>query len=112
MRPAGTRLQAIKPGADVVAGQVQHLAPKLPVLLDLRFGFRGLAGKFAVCVAGLRDPAHGCLERRVLKLADRRRSRLSWRGIRTSTADPTWDGGSAQRPKGPKSLSGQRGAHE
>ena len=65
---AGTRLQAIQIGADVGAGQVQHLAPKPPVLLDLRLGFRRPSGKFAVRVAGLRDPAHGCLERRVLKL--------------------------------------------
>jgi len=40
MCAAGTRLQAIEPGTDVVAGQVQHLAPEPPVLLDLRLGFR------------------------------------------------------------------------
>jgi hypothetical protein len=64
---AGTRLQAIKIGADIVSGQVQHLAPKAPVLLDLRLGFRGPSGEFPTRVAGLRDPVHGCLERRMLK---------------------------------------------
>ena len=64
----GTPLQAIEICADVVAGQVQHLTPKPPVLLDLRLGLRGPSGKFPVRVAGLRDPAHGGLERRVLQL--------------------------------------------
>src|SRR5438477_2326550 len=68
MGATGTRLQAIEISADVVAGQVQHLAPEPPVLFDLRLGFRRPSGKFAVRVAGLRDPAHGCLERRVLEL--------------------------------------------
>jgi hypothetical protein len=68
MCPPSTRLQAIEIGADVGAGQVQHLAPKLPVLLDLRLGLRRPPGEFPMRVAGLRDPAHGCLECRVLKL--------------------------------------------
>src|SRR6185312_5391199 len=38
MRAPGTRLQTIEIGADVVAGQVQYLAAKPPVLLDLRLG--------------------------------------------------------------------------
>src|ERR1700712_3395874 len=46
MRTIGTCLQAIKIGADVVSGQVQHLAPKPPALLDLPLGFRRPSGKF------------------------------------------------------------------
>src|SRR4051812_36697306 len=57
MRAAGTGLQAVKISADIGAGQVQHLAPKLPVLLDLRLGFRGPAREFPVGVAGRGDPA-------------------------------------------------------
>src|SRR5258707_5555392 len=68
MGATGTRLQAIEIGADVGAGQVQHLAPEPPVLLDLPLGFRRPPGKFPVRVAGLRDPTHRCLERRVLEL--------------------------------------------
>src|ERR1700693_2133716 len=81
MRAAGTRLQAIKICTDVVAGQVQHLAPKPPVLLDLRLGFRRPSGKFPVRVAGLRDPAHKCLERRVLKLEMNAEARIEVRVI-------------------------------
>ena len=80
MGPAGARLQAIEIGADVGAGQVQHLAAEPPVLLDLRLGFRRPAGKLAVRGAGLRDPAHRCLERRVLELEmnARRALRSEW----------------------------------
>jgi hypothetical protein len=63
-RPSRT----IKIGANIDAGQVQHLTPKPPALLDLRLCFRRPSGKFPVRVAGLRYPPHGCLERRVLKL--------------------------------------------
>src|ERR1039457_2646856 len=68
MCPPRSRLQAIKPGADVVPGKVQHPTPKPPVLLDLSLGFRRPPGEFPVRVAGLRDPAHSRLERRMLKL--------------------------------------------
>ena len=79
MGAGGTRLQAIEPGADVVAGQVQYLAAEAPILLDLRLGFRGPPGEFER-VAGLRDPAHGGLERRVLKLEmnAQARTRSEW----------------------------------
>jgi hypothetical protein len=39
---ASPRLQGIKPGADVVAEQVQHLAPKPPIRLDLRSNDRAM----------------------------------------------------------------------
>ena len=48
MSATGTRFQAIEIGADIGAGQVQHLAVEPLVLLDLRLGFRRSAGKFAV----------------------------------------------------------------
>ena len=59
MRGADTRLQAIEIGADVVAGPVQHLTPKAPVLLHPRRCFRVPAGKFPVRVGGLLHPTHG-----------------------------------------------------
>ena len=68
MRPPSPRRQAIKIRTDIGVGQVQHLAPKPPVLLDLRRGFRRPSRQLPMRVAGLRDPAHGRLERRVLKL--------------------------------------------
>src|SRR3954454_3878141 len=68
MGATGTRLEALEIGADVGAGQVQHLAAEPPVLLDLRLGLCRPAGELAVRLTGLGDPAHGCLERRVLEL--------------------------------------------
>jgi hypothetical protein len=68
MRPPSPRLPAIKIDADVVPRQVQHLTPQPPVLLDLRLGFRRPSGKFPRPFADLDYPAHGCRERRVLKL--------------------------------------------
>jgi hypothetical protein len=68
MRPPSPRLPAIKIDADVVPRQVQHLTPQPPVLLDLRLGFRRPSGKFPMPFADLDYPAHGCRERRVLKL--------------------------------------------
>ena len=68
VRAAGARLEAVEVRADVVAGQVQHLAPEPPVLLDLCFRLRGAPGELAVLVAGLCDPAHGGLEARVLEV--------------------------------------------
>ena len=59
-----TRLQAIQIGADVRAGQVQHLEPK-PLDTPRSPPIRG---RLPMRPTGLRDPAHGRRERRVLKL--------------------------------------------
>src|SRR5262249_580986 len=62
VRAAGARLETIEVCADVVAGQVQHLAPEPPVLFDLCFRLRGAPADLAVLVPGLYDPPHGGLE--------------------------------------------------
>ncbi len=68
MGASGPRLQAVEIGADVIAGQVQHLAAEPPVLLDLRLGFRRPRGPACRARCRLRDPAYGGLEGRVLEL--------------------------------------------
>src|SRR6516225_5040715 len=68
VRAAGARLETIEVCADVVAGQVQHLATEPPVLLDLCFRFRGSPGELTVPIASLCYPTHGGLEARVLKV--------------------------------------------
>jgi len=80
MRTPSPRLQAIEIGADVGAGQVQHLTPKPPVLLDLRLGFRRPPRQFSIRPTGLRNPAHGCRENRVLKLEMNELAPENWTG--------------------------------
>lgn len=64
----GTRLEAVEIGADVVAGQVQHLALQPPVFLYLCLRLRRSPRQLSVRVAGFHDPAHGGLESRVFEL--------------------------------------------
>src|SRR5262245_47732251 len=68
MCTAGTRLEAIEVGADIVAGQIQHLASEPPVFFDLRFRLRRAPSELAMLAAGLSDPTHGGLEARMLEL--------------------------------------------
>src|SRR5262249_18052576 len=65
---SGRRLQGMEVWAVVVAGQVQLLAAKPPVLLDLCLSLCRPSGQPAVRVAGLGDPLYGSLECRVLHL--------------------------------------------
>src|SRR5215467_12598537 len=54
--------------AHIVPGQVQHLAPELPVFLDLRLGLRRSPSELAVCVACRRDPPYRRFESRMLEV--------------------------------------------
>src|SRR3954464_9545798 len=61
-------LEALKIGAGVRAGQIQHFAAELPVFLDLCFRLRGPSAKLAVLPARVDDLLHGLLEARVIEL--------------------------------------------
>ena len=68
MGPARARLHPVEIRAHVVPRQVQHLAAKSPILLDLRLGFRRTPRELAVRLARLHDPAHRRLEFRMLQV--------------------------------------------
>src|SRR5215471_1138825 len=56
MCTARARFHPVKIRADIVPRQVQHLAPELPIFLDLRLGLRRSPSELAVSVACRRDP--------------------------------------------------------
>src|SRR5882757_2986217 len=60
------RFHPVEIRAHIVPRQVQHLAPELPIFLDLRLGLRRSPSEFAVCIACRRDPTHRRFEFRVL----------------------------------------------
>ena len=62
------RFQAVEIRAHIVPRQVQHLAPELPIFLDLRLGLRRSPSELAVCVACRRDPPYRRFESRVLEV--------------------------------------------
>src|SRR5438067_1827278 len=66
MRTARARFHPVKIRAHIVAGQVQHLAPELPIFLDLRLGLRRSPRELAVGIACRRNPPHRRFESRVL----------------------------------------------
>ena len=68
MRPSRARLHPIEIRAHVVPRQVQHLAPELPVFLDLCLGLRRPPSELAVRLASLHDPPHCRLKPRVLQI--------------------------------------------
>src|SRR6202795_4071359 len=51
MRTGAARFHPVEIRAHVVPRQVQHLAPELPIFLDLRLALRRSASEFAVCIA-------------------------------------------------------------
>ena len=68
MCTARARFHPVKIRAHIVARQVQHLTPELPIFLDLRLGLRRSTRELAMCIASRRDPPHRRLESRVLKV--------------------------------------------
>src|ERR1700726_253780 len=68
MRAGRARLHPVKIRAHIVPWQVQHLAPELPILLDLPLGLRRSPSELAVCIACRRDPPHRRFENRVVKV--------------------------------------------
>src|SRR5215471_10053087 len=56
MCTARARFHPVKIRAHIVPRQVQHLAPELPIFLDLRLGLRRSPSELAVSVACRRDP--------------------------------------------------------
>lgn len=68
MRSSGAGLEAFPIRADVGTGQIQHLAPKLPVFRDLLFRLRGATCQFAVLLAGRDNGAYSLLETRIIEL--------------------------------------------
>src|SRR6516162_5943800 len=65
MCTAGARFHPVKIRAHIVPRQVQHLAPELPIFLNLRLGLRRSPSELAVCNACRRDPPHCRFESRV-----------------------------------------------
>ena len=68
MCTARARFHPVKIRADIVPRQVQHLAPELPIFLDLRLALRRSPSELAVCIARRRDPPHRRFESRVLEI--------------------------------------------
>ena len=68
MCTARARFHPVKIRAHIVARQVQHLAPELPIFLDLRLGLRRSPSELAVCIACRRDPPHRRFESRVIEV--------------------------------------------
>ena len=68
MCAARARFHPVKIRAHIVPRQVQHLAPELPIFLDLRLGLCRSPSELAVCIACRRDPPHRRFEGRVLKV--------------------------------------------
>src|SRR5438874_4590643 len=62
------RFHSVEIRAYIVPRQVQHLAPELPIFLDLRLGLRRSPSELAMCIARRRDPPHRRLESRVLEV--------------------------------------------
>src|ERR1700745_928322 len=65
MRAGRARFHPVEIRAHIVSWQVQHLAPELPIFLDLRLGLRRSPSELAVCIARRRDPPHRRFEGRV-----------------------------------------------
>ena len=68
MRAGGARFHPVEIRAHVVPRQVQHLAPELPIFLDLCLCLGRSASHLAVCIAGRGDPPNGRFEGRVFKV--------------------------------------------
>src|SRR5947208_572493 len=68
MCTARARFHPLKIRAHIVPRQVQHLAPELPIFLDLRLGLRRSPSELALWLACRRDPPHRRLEGRVLEV--------------------------------------------
>src|ERR1700686_2224571 len=68
MCTARARFIPVKIRAHIVPRQVQHLAPELPIFLDLRLGLRRSASQLAVGIAGRCDPPNRRFEGRVFKI--------------------------------------------
>src|SRR3984893_4200668 len=68
MCTARARFHPVKIRAHIVPRQVQHLAPELPIFLDLRLGLRRSPSELAVCIALRRDAPHRLFEGRVFKV--------------------------------------------
>jgi hypothetical protein len=64
MCTARARFQPVKIRAHIVPWQVHHLAPELPIFLDLRLGLRRSPSELAVGIACRRDPPHRRFEGR------------------------------------------------